>query len=76
MRLLNVHTLALEEFLEDNSVLEYAILSHRWGEEEVTFQDLKDYPNGRKNGKEMKGWTKIKSACAIAKEDSWNFIVS
>ncbi|PMD48225.1 HET-domain-containing protein [Hyaloscypha variabilis F] len=74
MRLLNVHTLTLEEFLEDNSVLNYAILSHRWEEEEVTFQDLKDYPNGCKNGKEMKGWTKIKSACAIAKEDGWNFI--
>ncbi|KAH9204498.1 hypothetical protein DL95DRAFT_115869 [Leptodontidium sp. 2 PMI_412] len=33
--------LSLTEFLEDN-IPEYAILSHRWGAEEVTFRDLID----------------------------------
>jgi hypothetical protein len=36
MRLLNVNSLELEEFIED-SVPKYAILSHTWATEEVTF---------------------------------------
>ena len=38
MRLINTTTLALSEFFGE-SIPEYAILSHTWGEEEVTFQD-------------------------------------
>ena len=33
--------LSLTEFFEDD-IPEYAILSHRWGVEEVTFRDLID----------------------------------
>ncbi|KAI0184200.1 heterokaryon incompatibility protein-domain-containing protein [Xylaria flabelliformis] len=39
MWLINVHTLAVREFLGD-SIPQYAILSHVWGQEEVTFQDM------------------------------------
>lgn len=39
MRLLNVHTKKLEEFF-DSAIPKYAILSHRWGSKEVTFQDI------------------------------------
>lgn len=39
MRLINVETLGLEEFF-GNNVPEYAILSHTWGPEEVSLQDL------------------------------------
>jgi len=39
MRLLNTETLQLEEFSKV-PLPGYAILSHRWGEEEVSFQDL------------------------------------
>ncbi|KAI1384144.1 HET-domain-containing protein [Hypoxylon trugodes] len=39
MRLLNAHTLKLVEFA-GRDVPEYAILSHTWGQEEVTFEDL------------------------------------
>jgi len=39
MRLLNVYSFQLKEFL-DSSTRFYAILSHRWEEEEVSFQDL------------------------------------
>ncbi|KAF6836345.1 HET domain-containing protein [Colletotrichum musicola] len=45
MRLVNVNTLKLEEFFNAN-IPRYAILSHTWGKDEVTFQDLdwlKDY---------------------------------
>lgn len=39
MRLLNVYSFQLKEFL-DSSTRFYAILSHRWEEEEVSFDDL------------------------------------
>ncbi|KAF9881118.1 hypothetical protein CkaCkLH20_01268 [Colletotrichum karsti] len=49
MRLVNVYTLELEEFF-DADIPEYAILSHTWGKDEVTFQDLcwlADYDKNR-----------------------------
>jgi hypothetical protein len=41
MRLLNVKTLQLELFFGDvgDGIPEYAILSHVWGAEEVTFSE-------------------------------------
>ena len=61
MRLLNVHTLTLEEFL-DGSIPGYAILSHRWSNEEVTFQQMEagQAPHGL-------GLSKIKGFCHMAK---------
>lgn len=38
MRLINLETLALEEFFGD-SIPRYAILSHTWEAEEISFQD-------------------------------------
>jgi hypothetical protein len=40
MRLLHTKKLELEEF-GGNKAPRYAILSHTWGEEEVTLQDIK-----------------------------------
>ena len=40
---------SLTEFFEDN-IPEYAILSHRWGAEEVTFKDLTDGTSKFKTG--------------------------
>ena len=39
MRLINTQTKKLEEFLDGN-IPRYAILSHTWGENEVTFKDI------------------------------------
>ncbi|KAK7456050.1 HET domain-containing protein [Colletotrichum acutatum] len=39
MRLINVNTLQLEEFFDDETS-HYTILSHTWERDEVTFQDL------------------------------------
>lgn len=39
MRLLHSSTLKLKEF-RGNQIPKYAILSHTWGDEEVTFQDM------------------------------------
>ncbi|KAF9774866.1 hypothetical protein IL306_007110 [Fusarium sp. DS 682] len=40
MRLLNVSTRRLESFFNDEEIPNYAILSHRWGPDEITFQDI------------------------------------
>ena len=42
MRLLNVETLQLESFPDARKAPPYAILSHRWQDEEVLFEDLQD----------------------------------
>ena len=40
MKLINVETLLLEDFIGSN-VPPYAILSHTWGDDEVTLQDMR-----------------------------------
>jgi hypothetical protein len=70
MRLLNASKLTLHEFFGTN-VPKYAILSHRWEDEEVTFQDLRD---GRGPG--MAGWPKVTGCCRQAVLDGWEFVVS
>ncbi|KAI0873284.1 heterokaryon incompatibility protein-domain-containing protein [Hypoxylon argillaceum] len=63
MRLINVHTLVIGEFYGDQ-IPRYAILSHLWGEEEVTLQDIKE-------GKAelLKGYEKIIACCKQARFD-------
>ncbi|KIX02660.1 uncharacterized protein Z518_08602 [Rhinocladiella mackenziei CBS 650.93] len=61
MRLINVRTIQLEEF-HSARVPKYAILSHRWESEEVTFQDMSA---PKIFGK--KGYGKIQSACWLAR---------
>jgi hypothetical protein len=70
MRLLNASDLTLHEFFGSN-VPKYAILSHRWENEEVTFQDLR---GGRGPG--MAGWSKVEGCCAQAVLDGWDYVVS
>lgn len=62
MRLINVHTLALKEFFTSN-IPKYAILSHTWGDDEVTFQDWQD--ELRRVIK--KGYQKIYNTCRLSK---------
>jgi hypothetical protein len=72
MRLINVNTFELKEFLGADTP-HYAILSHRWEKEEVTFQDLM---SGR--GKNMLGWKKIEGCCQMASRDQleWAWVDS
>lgn len=68
MRLLNAKTLALESFHGDN-VPSYAILSHTWGDEEVSLQDLE-------SGKfriEGEGFLKIRWTCQQALDDTFTY---
>jgi hypothetical protein len=65
MRLINVRTLALEEFFGDQ-IPPYAILSHTWGpnHEEVQFKDIESGCANRKPG-----YRKIEYLCKQAAKD-------
>ncbi|KAH7921584.1 heterokaryon incompatibility, partial [Leucogyrophana mollusca] len=65
MYLLNTSTLQLEEFPKHTK---YAILSHVWGREEVTFRDI----NGP-HAVRMEGYTKIERCCAQALADGYKY---
>ncbi|KAI3319068.1 HET-domain-containing protein [Xylariaceae sp. AK1471] len=68
MRLLNVESRCLREFF-DSDIPEYAILSHTWGEEEVSFQDLE-----KPDHKQKIGYTKIDRCCRQAEADELEWI--
>ncbi|KAF9462362.1 heterokaryon incompatibility protein-domain-containing protein [Collybia nuda] len=68
MRLLHTKTMKLRSFQRD--VPPYAILSHVWGEEEVTFQDIADLNKATI----MHGYGKIASACSTAEKDRLEYI--
>jgi len=40
MRLLNAETFTRADFNNESTVPDYAILSHTWGDDEVTFRDF------------------------------------
>ena len=64
MHLLNTSTYKLENFVDAESVPNrYAILSHRWGQEEVKYWE---YKVGRYD-KDGQGYKKIKSSCDFAR---------
>ncbi|KAH8781820.1 hypothetical protein BGZ57DRAFT_886679 [Hyaloscypha finlandica] len=67
MRLINTETMLLEERFGDK-MPPYAILSHCWGEGEVSFQDL-----GRANWHLKHGSIKIKFTCQQAKRDGYGY---
>ena len=68
MRLLNTSTLKLHNFSE-KEIPPHAILSHTWGKDEVTFQDV-DKPEVQ----EQEGYAKLTGCCAFALADSWDYI--
>jgi hypothetical protein len=67
MRLLHSKSLRLEEFI-GGRFPPYAILSHTWGEEEVSFQDIQ---NGEAHKKE--GYQKILCCCNEAARDGFDY---
>jgi len=76
MRLLNAETLGLKEFPPAASgrvTTGYAILSHTWGDEEVTFPDVASYP-GRRDMENLKGFAKLAGFCRKAREDGYEWV--
>jgi hypothetical protein len=69
MRLINVATLDLEEYFGED-IPRYAILSHTWEKDEVSFQEWQ-LPH---RGSHKSGYSKIMSACAQAMEHRLNYL--
>ena len=67
MRVLDTSTQTLVEFA--NPPDEYAILSHTWANEEVTFEDI---TGDKKYWKD--GWDKIIHCCKLAASDGWQYV--
>lgn len=67
MRLLHTGTYELRIFLDP--VPPYAILSHTWGEEEVTFKD-----HASEARIHLKGWSKVTKCCELAAADGWEWV--
>ncbi|KAE8442823.1 hypothetical protein EG329_002795 [Mollisiaceae sp. DMI_Dod_QoI] len=68
MRLLDATTIRLQEFAEDK-IPPYAILSHTWGNDEVSFQDM-----DRAKPTQKEGYVKIKYACKQALIDELEYV--
>jgi hypothetical protein len=68
MRLLNTDNFEVKEF-RDDEVPRYAILSHTWDEEEVTFQDMEGTRAANK-----KGHKKVKSCCSVARANGLKYV--
>ncbi|KAH8901656.1 HET-domain-containing protein, partial [Thozetella sp. PMI_491] len=65
-----INTLSLQlEFTSSPELQPYAILSHTWEDEEVTFQDMADLRCARKK----KGFAKIERTCYLAIARGINF---
>ncbi|KAI4958412.1 hypothetical protein J4E86_004012 [Alternaria arbusti] len=68
MRLLNVNTRQLWEFFGD-AIPPYAILSHTWGKDEVSLEDL-----SREGHQQKQGYAKIEGCCQQANKDKHSWV--
>ncbi len=74
MWLINVSTLSLELFYGE-SIPKYAILSHTWEDEEVTFKEFnKAAKNPDHAVRQKAGYAKILAACARARRDEHQYV--
>ncbi|KUI53494.1 Vegetative incompatibility protein HET-E-1 [Cytospora mali] len=69
MRLLNSKTYEFREFLSDD-LPHYAILSHTWGDDEVSYPDMMS--PALRDGK--LGWKKIELCCRQAREEDLDYV--
>jgi hypothetical protein len=79
MRLINAHTLKIQEFFGKRPP--YAILSHTWGNHEVSFQDFLSSPALRQADTSFTtgdgrgaGYAKIRATCAQARKQGLDYV--
>lgn len=70
MRLLNTDSLTLEFFPSD--IPKFAILSHRWEEEEVLYDDIRNGVTDKV--KALKGYSKVQQSCKLARQQGYGYI--
>ena len=68
MYLIHTWTITLDEFAEPN-IPSYAILSHRWENDEVLYREFRD---GK--AKNHFGFNKIEGCCKVARLDGWEYV--
>ncbi|KAL8848607.1 MAG: hypothetical protein Q9221_006381 [Calogaya cf. arnoldii] len=68
MRLLHAETLEFEEFF-DTQIPPYLILSHRWGEKEISYKQI-----NKKRAEEGPGLSKILGFCTLAVEKNHTWV--
>ncbi|KAL8669256.1 MAG: hypothetical protein Q9168_006140 [Polycauliona sp. 1 TL-2023] len=68
MRLLQTETLEFHEFFDSQTPV-YAILSHRWTSNEVSFQDFDSCKQGRKQN-----FAKIHNYCQLARKTGYDWV--
>jgi hypothetical protein len=75
MRLLNLNTLELREFI-DAERPPYVILSHTWGAEETSLQELRLHVSNASSLSTKAGYVKILNFCQKGKENGfeWGWI--
>ncbi|KAF2681715.1 HET-domain-containing protein, partial [Lentithecium fluviatile CBS 122367] len=68
MRLINASSIRLETFNDESKIPPYAILSHTWGNSEVTFQDLSSLVTSKRRSHVLSstGYYKIVKTCEQA----------
>ncbi|KAI6082551.1 HET-domain-containing protein [Hypoxylon rubiginosum] len=71
MRLINCQSLKFEEFVRD--VPPYAVLSHTWGKDEVTLNDMRNRDEALENDSERGRFRKIEDTCRVALEQNINY---
>ncbi|KAL8812792.1 MAG: hypothetical protein Q9200_000759 [Gallowayella weberi] len=67
--LINVYTLRLEEFWSEKEK-KYAILSHRWEADEVSFKDVQDL----KTASKKRSFAKIEKSCELARSNDLDYM--
>ena len=72
MRLLHTTELKFSSFDDDNTIPPYAILSHTWGNVEVSFHILRKYV--ARGSSESEGYQKIQSCCALAAREGYDYV--
>lgn len=72
MRLLNTQTWEMKEFISEDQVPPYAILSHTWDDEEVTFQQWE--ARAQADITHLQGYKKIKTFCIKAAENGFQWV--
>ncbi|KAI4865454.1 HET-domain-containing protein [Hypoxylon rubiginosum] len=75
MHLLNTTTRQVSQ-VPNGERWKYAILSHTWGSEEITFQELNKYHERRFRGSiySRAGYQKIRGCCDRAKRDGYDWV--
>ncbi|KAE8453912.1 hypothetical protein EG329_007688 [Mollisiaceae sp. DMI_Dod_QoI] len=73
MRLLNTKKILVESFPSEESpeIPDYAILSHRWGKREVTFQEIQDRAPSLQG---TEGYEKVLKCCELASSVGFEYI--